>query len=456
MHILIGLMFPTMIMPLTSSMTRVALPVIRNDFQIPADLTAWVAAAYTLPFMILMPLYGRLSDGVGKRRLILAGIVIFFIGTTMAVFSPSLGWLMAGRAIQGTGTAGMLPLGMALISTIFRPEERGKVLGTWGSVGPTTGFLAPLLAGLLIARWDWRVAFAVPLAFSVLAFVVVYKTVPAGLSTIRPHFVRQFDWPGVVLLAGSMVGFLFFLSSRPITGVDPLHDWRLLLAAILFASGLWWWEKRQRDPFITFDVFTHASFLRASFCGSMRMFAMNGISFLIPLYLADVHHLAAAQIGIMLMINPGAMALMVRFGGQTADRWGSRWPVVIGFLAQMAVTVTLFRLAAGVSLWWIAFILACHGLGVGLMQAPLHRAALNNIPEGRMGTVAGLYSMLRFLGTVVGTALAGILLQHFLDQMLPAVQAYQFTFLCFALVPLLGLGMGFLLREPSMRETLAH
>ena len=109
-RILISLMFPSMVMPLTSSMSRVALPIIRDHFRLQADMTAWVATAFMLPFMILMPVYGRLSDGLGKRRLILAGIFIFSIGTAIATLAPSLSWLMAGRAIQGVGVGGIMPL----------------------------------------------------------------------------------------------------------------------------------------------------------------------------------------------------------------------------------------------------------------------------------------------------------------------------------------------------------
>ena len=120
-RILYALMIPGMLMPVASSMSRGALPVIRDEFAISADMTAWVAAVFTLPFMIVMPVYGRLSDGVGRRRLILAGIGVFSVGTLLTVFAPTLAWLMAGRAIQGIGVSGMMPLGMALLSVIFPP-----------------------------------------------------------------------------------------------------------------------------------------------------------------------------------------------------------------------------------------------------------------------------------------------------------------------------------------------
>ncbi len=198
------------IQSLTGSMMRVALPIIRDTFQIQADKTAWVAAIFTLPFVILMPVYGRLSDGLGKRRLILAGVFIFLIGILMTLLSPSLGWLMTGRAIQGIGVAGMMPMSMALISSIYSNSDRGKALGTWGTVGPMTGFISPLFAGFLVSAGGWRMAFIPSLVVSVVAFLIIYKGIPPGLSTIIPNFLRKFDWVGVVLLMGALSSFVFF------------------------------------------------------------------------------------------------------------------------------------------------------------------------------------------------------------------------------------------------------
>ena len=183
-RILYALMVPAIIMPIAGSMVRVALPIIRDDFGISADMTAWVAVSFTLPFMVLMPLYGRLSDAVGRRRLLLLGIGIFCIGTVMTIVSRDLGLLMAGRAVQGIGASGLMPLGMAFISAIFAADQRGKALGTWSQVGPIAGFVGPLVAGVIITAWGWRASFVVPLLVGVAAFLVVYYVIPSGLSNI--------------------------------------------------------------------------------------------------------------------------------------------------------------------------------------------------------------------------------------------------------------------------------
>lgn len=389
-RIVIALMFPSMLMPIASSMSRVALPIIRDDFGISADTTAWVSTSYTLPFMILMPVYGRLSDGVGRRRLLLAGMLIFVLGTAITVSTTNLGWLMLGRAIQGVGTAGITPLGMAIISSIFSADERGKALGTWSSIGPLAAAIAPPAAGLLADWGGWRLVFAPPLVLATIAILVVAKVVPAGLSNVQPKFWRRFDWTGVVLLAGAVTLFIFYLSSRPITGVEPLQDWRLLGMVVFLLVGFLWWEQRHKNPFVTLGIFRNRMFTVASCSAALRMITMAGGGFLVPLFLVDIYELSASRMGFMLVIMPGSMMLMVRFGGQMADRWGSRWPVMIGFIAQLTTMLLFSQVPASASLWVIGSFLTMQGLGVGLMLAALHRASIQDVTDEEMGMAAGL------------------------------------------------------------------
>ena len=457
-RIVLSLVFPTMLMPFVNSLSRVALPVIRDHFQIQPDMTAWVATAFALPFVILTPVYGRLSDGLGKRGLILLGSLLYIIGTAITVFAPGLVWLMFGRAIQGLGTGGMMPMAMALISEIFEPGQQGKVLGLWAITGPTTAFVAPLISGLLLEKWDWRVAMAPPLFLGVLAFIVVYRVVPARQRAARASqgFLRSFDWIGVGLLAAWTSSFLFYLSSRPITGVAPLRDWRLLAATLLLGGLFCWWELRQaaghRDAFVDFKLFRIRTFNLATLCASLRLFTLNGLSFLMPLYLADVRGLSPAYIGLYVMIAPGAMIVMVFLGGRISDRWGSSLPTIIGLGIQGLTAVIYYLLPGTAPLWAIALIQVFYGLGIGFALAALHRAALAHVPDVQMGAAAGLYSMFRFFGSAVGTALGGVFLAQFLDQGLPALSAYQSAFLCFAGTAFLGSLVGFRLREPGARS----
>ncbi len=450
--IVAALMFPASLMPMASSVLRVSSPLFRETFGLTAESLAWLSMSFSIPFMVLTPVYCRLSEIVGRRRLIMAGCALFLVGVTTSMLSPRFSVLLLGQGIQGFGVAGMTPLGMAYISAIFQRHERGKALGTWSSVGPTVAFLGPLMAGLILSFGNWRLTFLLSLIMGVLALVVVIVAIPAGYSNIKPEMWRRFDWLGVLFLACWVVAFFAFLSSRPITGVPPLQDWRLGLLVIIFLSLLIWREKTAASPFIELDLYRIRSFRLASFGATFRMITMGCTGLLMPLYLADLHGLQGTTLGVMLMVNPAAMSLMVRFGGLIADRWGIRRPLLIGFSSQILVMLALFLLPATVSLWGLGSILAIHGLGVGTMLAALHRTALLDVVESQANIAAGMYSLTRFVGVAVGTTTAGVVYQQFSTWDFPVLQAYQNTFLSFIVAAAVGL-VSSLLMIRSDRQT---
>ncbi len=449
--VLPALMMSSLMVLANQSMIGVALPTIRTALNAPIDLVAWVIIIYTLPYVTLMPLYGRLGDGLGKRRLYLIGILIFLSGTVVCALADRMGLLMVGRAIQGVGAAGIVPLSMAIISEIFPADERGRALGTWNSIGPATGMIGPLLGGLIVDHLSWQTIFLPVLLVGLFVPLAVRRWVPVTRGRARPRFLHTFDWGGVALLSMIVVMLLFYISSKPITGREPLRDWRLLVVTLLSLGAFILWEKRLADPFVTLDLFSHRTFILASFCSGVRMFTMSGIIFLMPLYLADVQGLRGVSTGFMLMIHAGALLVTMRLGGQLADRWGSRRPVVYGLSAQAGVMVYLGLLPGDASLAAVVPGLVVHGLGAGLALAPLHRAAMGDVPSAQLGVAAGLYSMIRFGGMVLGTALGSVLLQEALNRGLASAAAYRLVFLFIAGVALWGSLMGSMLREPEPR-----
>jgi MFS family permease len=239
---------------------------------------------------------------------------------------------------------------------------------------------------------------------------------------------------------------LFFLSSRPITGVPPLRDWRLLVVACLLFAAFVLWEKGQPDPFIAASVFAHLPFTQASLCAAARMAGNGAISFLVPLYLADIRGLNAAGIGLAAVVHSAALAVGMRLGGRVADRVGSRPLVALGLTVQVLILV-YFALLSGAA--WLALVnlgLVVHGLGAGLAQPALDRAAMGQIPRERTGAAAGLYSMIRFAGSMVGITLMGVLLQNGLDRGLAPLNAYHLVFACVAGLVTMGVVVGLRLR----------
>ncbi len=237
--LLFGLVFPFSILGLTFSMLAVAIPPIRTLFSIQTGTVAWLILAYYLPVVVLMPLYGRLGDGLGKPRMFIVSLTFFSVGVVISLVAPSLGVLIVGRIIQGVGGAGVYPLCMSLIAERFPARERAKAFGLWNAVGPAMGVVGPLMAGFLVEHFGWRSIFVPVLVMSLLAIFMVRRLIRGGEERkSAPAFLRSFDWTGVSLLGIGLVLLVFFVSSRPITGVAPLRDLRLFVPFLLLFGAV--------------------------------------------------------------------------------------------------------------------------------------------------------------------------------------------------------------------------
>jgi len=453
--ILVGLMLPAMLMPLLSTMSRVALPVVRDQFALNADVAAWIDVSFTMPFMMLMPVLGRLSDHFGTRRLLLTGIAMYTLGTGIVLQTTQLSELLLGRAIQGFGLSGMMPLCISLITSLFPPQQRGLMLGTWSTVGPLTGFLGPLLAGFIISKWGWEAAFIPPLFSGLVGLVVISRTIPKTeieSPVTNRSLLYRFDWLGVLLLAGTACTFIFFLSSEPITGVEAMKDVRLIFASAVLMIAFLVRVYYHSSPFLPKELFENKTFLIGTFAATMRMVSMGTIGFLIPLYLVDIKGIPIVKLGGILMIGAGSMTLIVRIAGGLADRIDGRWLVIVGLLGQATTLFAFSRFPSETSIWYICSALSLHGFSAGLMLATLHKIVMSSVEEIRAGAAAGLYGMFRFLGAATGTALAGVLLQLELDTGASIIEAYRVSFFAAAGFPLLGVLVSCLLKKNAPKK----
>ncbi|MBX3012567.1 MAG: MFS transporter [Caldilineaceae bacterium] len=437
-HILLGLMIPSAIMVLNMSMFSVALPTMRDEFRVEPDQAAWLVAAYTLPFVIFTPLYGRLGDSLGKRRMLLFGIIIYALGAFLSLFAVDQQLIVIGRIAQGIGTAGINPLSIALIAERFPPEQRGRALGSWSSTGPGIATLAPFAAGFLVDHFGWRANFILLLVAALVAFLLMLQFLPASSQPFERRFVRHFDWIGFLLLALACLCFVFYLSSRPITGVEPLQDWRLLLLALLIFASFYAWERYFPAPLIDFSLFARQNFGRASLCALIRMILMNSNDFLIPLYFTDIHNLRPSTLGILLAAYSGALLTTTRLAGQLSDRGFGRWLIVGGLSLQGSMLIVLARLPATTPMLLAVGVVFMLGMGAGLSLAVLSAVAMRDVPAAQAGAAAGLFSMIRFSGSIVGTTLAGVLLRQSLGYSGIPITAYQMVFGAVAAVAIIG------------------
>jgi len=434
-------MIPSLMVIMTMAMFAVAVPVIRERYGLDADAASWLLVAYSLPFMLCMPLYGRLGDAVGRKRLLVFGIIFFLAGSLMLAFVQEFRFLLAARVVQGMGAAGVNPLSMALILEHVPSKSRGKALGTWNSVGPVAGILGPPVAGIFIDVVSWRIILLPALILGVLAVRGVVRGLPdlAERRSAR-SFLPSFDWIGVLLFQVAVISFVFFSSSRLITGVAPFRDFRLAAVAVLAGVAFVLYEARRSDAFIDLRLFRNRNFSLASLCVSIRMMMMGGISFIVPLLLTDLHGYPASAVGLVLTLHATALLLTMRLGGIMIDRSGRRTQIVLGLLIEVAAMFVFLFLPEGGSPLPVLVAVVIHGLGAGLCLAALHIYALAATPQSQAGAAAGLYSMVRFGGSMLGAAIGGVVLQAGFDAHGVVLRAYSSTFILYVAAGVLAAG----------------
>ena len=403
--LLIALMIPVGMATMNMSMFGVALPTVRDAFGVEADMAAWLLAAYSLPFVIFMPLYGKLGDSLGKARLFQSGIVFFFAGSVICLLAGNLPQLLIGRILQGVGTAGYYPLCIAIIAERFPPAQRGRAMGTWSSVAPGASTLGPLLGGFAVDHFGWNYVFLPSLLVALIALWVAYRRLPSQ-RPILGEGLQAFDWLGAALLGGALVCATFYLSSRTITGVEPLRDWRLLAAAVGLGLLFWRREGRIPRPLVSFSLYRRKNFGVASLAAGCRMVIMHTAMFLNVLFLTDVYGLDAIELGIFTTIFSGAIFATTQLGGQLSDRMHCRWLVVGSFAVMISALagLALFALAAAGSGGVDAGAVVGRRVGDGCASP---RGDGGDPRTEESGSAAGLYSTARFGGGVVGATVAG-------------------------------------------------
>ncbi|MCH7970440.1 MAG: MFS transporter [Chloroflexi bacterium] len=387
-------------------MIAVALPGIVDDFGASFASATWLVTAYLVVMASVQPLAGKIGDGIGRRKLILGGLVLFLAVSTGAALAPSIWLLLAFRVGQALAISVVLSNSYAVLRQVVPASRRGR---TFGIVEAATGLSAatgPLVGGLLITVADWRAIFFVNIPVVLLAIVLGWRSLPRDS---RRGEWREFDYKGAVLLPASLVSIavFFLLLAR---GGGPGQYVPVGIGAIALSALLLKLELAHSDPVIQPRLFKIRGFAAPSLGVGTSNLAMYSLLLVIPLLLTARRNYSPLEIGLILTSLTVGMALLSPIGGRMADRFGRRKPVVIGL--SITAIATLLPAITGSSIGVVPLILGLGviGLGLGLSTAGMRTSALESVASRDAGSVAGTYSTSRYFGSIVGSAmLAGLI-----------------------------------------------
>jgi EmrB/QacA subfamily drug resistance transporter len=361
----------------------------------------WLMTANILPLAALMVFGGRLGDLFGLRRIFLTGAVIFAAATTAMGAAPDMAFAIAARAAQGTGAALMMPTALAIVSAVYPAEKKGQALGILAGASAFFAALGPVLGGMLTSI-DWRLVFLVNVPLALLAIFLTLRATPR--LEPDPDAPRDLDLPGVFTFAAAIGALVFGLSQGATEGWgEPVTVIPLVLGVVLLPVFVLV-ERRAANPMINFRLFRHDNFLASNLSQFLAGMVELGLGFLTPFFLLLVVGVSPATAGICLIPATIPIILAGPLSGRAFDRFGGRWPLVIGFLVLAASGVALAVAVSQETAVALIPGLLLQGLGLGIVLTVNDPTGLTAVPPEDSGEAAGMINTSEQLGGAIGIA----------------------------------------------------
>lgn len=372
----------------------------------------WVVNAYSVVFASLMLIAGSLSDRFGRRRLMVAGIVVFCAGSLLCALAPSIGWVIGGRAVMGVGAAASEPGTLSVIRQLYSDRrERARALGAWAAVSGLALALGPVMGGVLVSLGSWRDVFWFNLVLGVVLLVATAWFVPDS-SDPQPG---PLDGGGFVLGALALGSLIYAGISGEQYGYASWWIVTLFVVSAVSFVAFLVVEARVRVPMLDLAYLRDPAVGCSLFVAFAAYFGVFSIFFLTALYLDVVVGYSGARMAVMF----APMAIAIVLGSLASGRWvarsGPKWAMVGGCVVSAAgIVVARFLLVADPPFAALTAVVAVAGLGFGVAVVPLTSAVLGHVPAQRSGMAASTTNTARQLGSVVGVAALGAIVNGFL------------------------------------------
>jgi len=414
--------FALFMIMLDNTVVNVALPSIQRSLHASTASLEWTVNAYTLSFAVLLVTGGRLGDLFGRRRVFLAGVIVFACSSGAIGFSPNDTWLVAWRAVQGVGAAMMMPGTLSIITNAFPPAERGKAIGTWAGVSALALAIGPVFGGFLVESVSWQSIFFLNLPVAVGAVLV---TLFAVRESRDESVAQRVDVRGVLTLTIGLAALVLALVEGNEWHWGSGRELALFAIAVLGLAAFALVERRQPAPMVDFSFFRSRTFFGANIVAFIVSFAMLAMFFFMALYMQNILHYSPLQAGLRFLPSTLMIVLIAPVAGRLADRVGSRPLITFGLAAVSGALLWQSRLtiASGYGALLPGFVLM--GIGMAFVMSPMSTAAMNAVAQAKAGVASGILSMNRMVGGTFGVAVLGAMVATLgrakIDQLLPAL-----------------------------------
>jgi EmrB/QacA subfamily drug resistance transporter len=392
---------------LDNTIVSVALGSVWIDLKASVADLQWVVGAYALTFASAMLAFGMIGDEFGRKRVMLAGAVVFCLGSVLSAVAPNVQVLIAGRAVMGIGAAASEPGTLSMLRQLYTSERvRARAVGIWTAVSALALAFGPIIGGVLVGTWNWRAVFWFNLLFGAAAVVAAAVVLPESSDPSA----QRVDIKGTVLGAACLTAFSFAVIDAETSGFTSPLVIVLLIVAIAAAVAFVWQERRAAHPLLDLKYLRTPRFLTANVVALCAYFATFAVFFFTALYLAEVVGYNGFKIAAVYIPMTGLMVVSSILAGRWVTTLGPRWSILSGCaLFGVGLLLTTVTLSPHPAVAPLALTLALTGFGIGMTLVPVTSSALSAVPAERSGMAASAANTSREIGAVTGVSVLGAL-----------------------------------------------
>jgi MFS transporter, DHA2 family, multidrug resistance protein len=414
---------------LDMTIVNVALPSIGRALDAPTSELQWTIDAYNIVLTGMLVLGGALADRYGRRRVFLASYTLFAIASLVAAFSPSTGALIAARAVMGLGAAGVTAPALAIIASMYRPDERGRAIAAFVVFGATGLAVGPIAGGLLLDHFWWGSVFLVNAPIVAVGVVLGARTIPESRAPVPDGGHPRLDVEGAALSVIGLGGLLFGIIEGPGRGWTSPAVLVGIVAGLAALAGFVVRARRVSAPLFDVRILARPAVATGAMTLLVAYLLFTSFLFLTPQYLQDVQGESIVSVGLLLVPFAIVFGLCSLRAQQVLQQLGPRGTITVG-LVVTAVAVVGFATALTGPLWVTIAASCVLGIGLSMLIAPPSTVVMNDLPQAKAGDGSSLNFVSRFAGASIGVAIIGSIMasvytRDLEDASLPSLGAEQ-------------------------------
>ncbi|MCB0417742.1 MAG: MFS transporter [Bdellovibrionaceae bacterium] len=385
------------------TIVNIALPSLARELQAPFATVQWVVISYTLMLIGLVPVAGRLSDIVGRKKLFIIGQLVFAASSLLAAQARSIEFLIFGRIVQAFGAALISSNTLAIISDTFPPGRRGVAMGIQAILISGGAAVGPSLGGFLVTHFGWPSIFFINIPIGILGAAFSYRLLPD--HQLLKHGERL-DWMGAVLCVFGLGALFLGLTEGAENGWSFAPVALMSFGAVTTAVFVWM-QSRHAHPLVDLSLFSNREFAFGQLAGVLAMITLSGVQFLMPFYWQSLRGLDAQTAGLLMLPLPIAFMVISPLSGRFSDVFGSRGISTVG-LSMVGLSLWLLTaLDASTPVFGVIWRVFLLGISLGMFMAPNNNSIMSAVADDRRGIASGLLAMFRYTGQSLGVAIAG-------------------------------------------------